>query len=603
MDDGTTTLDGPAVATSLGFVDALALYVREAPDFVPLTRVLSTATGFEGRATTLAELAGWANRYIALFEERGIQPGDRVLLSLADPRQLIACLLGAMARGIVTVPLQTHAEFRSAALFRERMVGVANDCRPSLVLVEDPRTWSDHIGEGVRAPVLEVGQIVADVGTAEELHVNPFAPSTPAIIQYTSGSTGTPRGVVITHENIAANVRAIGVTSRTTPGDRFFSWLPLHHDMGLVGGLLFPLYFRIPTHIMSPADFMTRPVTWLRGMQHFRATMTVGPTFAYSLCWRKVPDSQLVGLDLSSCRLAFCGAEPIEPAVARGFVERFAAYGLKSTCFYPVYGLAEATLAVTFPTPGEELVLDVVDRAALAAEGVARPVEPGAANATSFVSVGHPVAEHGVRVLDPESRRPCADRHVGEIVSTGPSVSPRYYDEDRHAQRSSLETGDLGYLADGMLYVIDRIKDLVIVAGQNFAPSDIEPCAAETVGARRGRVAAFSLPGNNGTEALHLVAEIDSRSWRSQRAIRQEMTERVMRTFGLVVEGVALVPPGTIPRTSSGKLKRRACRDLYAAGSYAPNVSWSERVSLKLAPAIRMAHAVRRSLARVVASR
>lgn len=575
-----------------GYLHVLAQHVRKVPDQIALHRVAPTADGFDAQPMSFASLAGYANGYAQLFRDRGLGPGDRVLLSLADPRQLIGCLIGAMSQGIVTVPLQTHAEFRGPALFRERMHGVAADCRPSLVVVESLEAWRGAIGEtNIEAPVVEASEVAADFGSADELHTSPQAGDTPAVIQYTSGSTGTPRGVVVTHGNIAANIRAIATTSQSGSGDRFFSWLPLHHDMGLIGGLLFPIYWRMPAHIMSAIDFMTRPVTWLRGIHHFRASMTVGPTFAYSLCWRKIPDTQLDGLDLSSCRLAFCGAEPIEPAVARGFVERFAAYGLSATCFYPVYGLAEATLAVSFPQPGDEVVVDVVDRTTLAADQRAKPTDPGSKTAASFVSVGQALAEHSAEVVDPETRAPCAERQVGEIVARGPSVSPRYFDEDPKTQRTALRTGDLGYVADGRLYVIDRIKDLIIIAGQNFAPSDLEPCAAATVGVRLGRVVAFSLPGDNGTESLHFVAELDPRSWRSQDAIRAELCTRVQRAFGLRVEGVALVPPGSIPRTSSGKLKRRACRDRYRLGEYGDSVPLRTRLALKWAPLVQLVRA------------
>jgi acyl-CoA synthetase (AMP-forming)/AMP-acid ligase II len=388
----------------------------------------------------------------------------------------------------------------------------------------------------------------------------------PAFIQYTSGSTGEPKGVVVTHANILANCRAIRDATGYTRADRMVSWLPLHHDMGLVGGLLTSLYCAAETCLMAPLAFVGRPVTWLEAISQCAARLTVAPTFAYSLCARKIPDKQLAGIDLSSLRLAYIGAEPIDPASAQAFIERFTPYGLSATALYPVYGLAEATLAAAFPPPGEPLRYDTVDRRRLAADGVAMPAASGGERVT-FVSVGHALPGHRAVVVGRDSGAPLGERRVGELVVTGESVTPRYFGDAPDTERAALHTGDLAYTADGHLYIVDRIKDLVVIGGQNYAPSDIEAAVATVAGVRRGRAVAFSAPAAHGTEALHIVAEASPESPRPPRELEDAVRRAVLQEIGLHVASATIVAPGSLERTSSGKIKRRACADAHRAGT------------------------------------
>jgi acyl-CoA synthetase (AMP-forming)/AMP-acid ligase II len=565
------------------FLETIAMHLRQQPLFEACIEVTPRGDGFQRRPLTLARLAGRARRFAMLLDQRGLKAGDRVLLSLSSPHHLLSCLLGAMCRGVITVPLQTAEEFRSPDLFRDRVAAVMDDCLPRLVVVQDREQWNRVMqGQRQHAPVM-----AADGGRAVEslvLDSRCCFPDTPAVIQYTSGSTGRPRGVVITHGNLAANARAIGISSGATLEDRVVSWLPLHHDMGLVGALLFPLFWNIPTHIMSPLAFLRRPVSWLRAVHALRGTMTVAPTFAYALCARKIPDSQLRGLDLSSLRVAFCGAEPIDPGVLEAFCRRFSPHGLPGSGVFPVYGLAEATLAVAFPTPGEEPYVDYVDREALFSQGRACPAPRGSSGAAGFVSVGRAVAGHRLKVVNPRNGEVLPERRVGEIRVRGPAVSPGYFHPrggDAGVAGGELRTGDLGYLADGQLFVIDRLKDLLIVAGQNYSPADLERCAGATRGLRAGRVVALSLPGAEDTEELKLVAELDAASWRTQRAIREELTWRIHDYFGLNPTQVLLAPPGALPRTSSGKLRRRACRELLREGAISGKVTLGQRTAAR----------------------
>lgn len=565
----------PAARDTL--LSAFHAWVRQEPDRLAVCRVSAELGSLQARGASYRDLARAATRYSQLLKERGLASGDRLLLSMADPLQLAACMLGAMSRGIVSVPLQTAEEFISPEAFLTRARSVALDCRPALAIAEGSARWKVDLG----LPLTVVDVLTAQRAVVPEsaLDEQPASPDECAFIQYTSGSCGDPKGVVVTHRNLAANVRGIGLATHTTREDRVVSWLPLHHDMGLIGALLFAIYWGIPVYVMPPLSFLMSPVTWLRAVQRFRGTLTVGPAFAYALCVEKIPDALLEGLDLSSCRVACCGAEPIDPAMVRRFLARFGPYGFRPQSLLPVYGLAESTLAAAFPSYGDAPRIDTVDRERLAGAGTAQPVAPGP-HAVSFVSVGHALEGHALRIVDPHSGEECKPRQVGEIRLRGPSVSPGYFSLAGPPQGhgEELATGDLGYIADGHLFVVDRLKDLVIIAGRNYAPSDLEARVARVRGLRLGRVVALSRPGPLSTEELVIIAELSPRSLRRQRAIAEEVAAAVQRTFGIEPAQVALIPPGRLPKTSSGKVKRAECRARLQRGDYDRAVPLALRV-------------------------
>ena len=578
-ESGREALAGPP-GPERGFFQVVAGHAAREPDAVTCSAVRPVGERFEVQGISLERLLERARGFVRTYRERGVGASDRVLFSLASPQEVLAGVLGGMGCGAVTVPLQTAIEFRTPALFRERLAAVAADCRPTLVVVEQRAAWEQATGGiDLGAPVVGLEEVEASGG--REFAFAPPAGSHPALVQYTSGSTGDPRGVVLTHDNVTANLTSIGRAVRMSASDRLVFWLPLHHDMGLIGCLLFACYWKMPAFVLSPMTFFLRPVSWLRAVQEFGATLTVAPTFAYAICAGKIPDAQLEGLDLSSLRLALCGAEPVRAEVVDAFCRRFARHGFRRKSFYPVYGLAEATLAVTFPELEVEPETDVIDRQALARDGSAQAVAEDHPWATRVTSVGRAVPDVSLRIEDPATGEALPERRAGEVVVFGPSVSPRYWGEDG-PPRQDLHTGDLGYVAGDRLFIVDRIKDLVIVAGQNYAPSDLEACAARTRGVRAGRVAAFSLPGPEGTERVHFLAELDRRSWRPQREVAAEIGRRVQEHFGLAVAQVCLVRPGVLPRTTSGKLKRRACRQLFLDGACTPLVPLGERLASKL---------------------
>ena len=551
-------------------VESLLGVLRYQHDHLPgrtvCRRIVRRRTALVSEPLTVEQLVDRATRAAAALQATGVRAGDRVILSLSDSHDFLVAFFGALICGAGAVPLPTVVEAGAPRSFAARVRAVCRDCAPSVAVVEGIERFEHIVGELPSGLILcEPSRLRAAVAEPVELREKPS--SLPAFIQYTSGSTGAPKGVVVTHGNLLANCRAIRDATAYSRADRLVSWLPLHHDMGLVGGLLTSIYCAAETWLMPPMAFLGRPVTWLEAVTHCAATLTVAPTFAYSLCARKIPAKQLEGIDLSSLRLAYVGAEPIDLATLAAFIERFVAYGLSPNAMYPVYGLAEATLAVSFPDPGSPLRYDTVDRRRLAADGVAVPAKPEDADSVTFVSVGHPLPRHRVNIHRRDTGEALPERQVGELVVEGGSVTPRYFADTSTEARVQLHTGDLAYVADGHLYIVDRINDLVIIGGQNFAPSDIENAVAAVGGLRRGRIVAFSSPGNAGTEELHLVAEASLDSWRRPQEIQDDLRRTVAREIGLSVATVTLVAPGTLERTSSGKLKRRACAEAHRNGT------------------------------------
>lgn len=537
------------------------------PERVACHRIVRDRAGLRADPLSVAALLDRAAVAAASLRAAGAGAGDRIVLAISDPHDFLVAFTAVLILGAQAVPLPPVAEAGAPRSFATRLRSVVADCAPVVVIVEDAETLRRVLGTvpaGLR--VLEPG----DLAGAERLPIDDRPAATPAFIQYTSGSTGAPKGVVVTHGNLLANCRAIRDATGYTTADRMVSWLPLHHDMGLVGGLLTSLYCAAETWLMPPLAFLGRPVTWLEAIGAFRATLTVGPTFAYGLCARKLPERQLAGVDLSSLRLAYIGAEPIAPSIAQAFVARFAPYGLRPEALYPVYGLAEATLAVTFPAPGTAIREDRIDRRRLATEGQAAPVDPTHRDALVLVSVGHPLPGHQVTIRCPDTGAPAGDRRVGEIVVEGPSVTPGYFGAAAATARTHLCTGDLGYTADGHLYVVDRIKDLVIVGGLNYAPSDIEQALMGVAGLRGGRAVAFSAPDADGLDALHVVAEANPDAPRAAAEIAADVRGAVRREIGIAVTTVTVVAPGTLERTSSGKLRRQACAAAHRAGTLVP---------------------------------
>nr|WP_246561610.1 fatty acyl-AMP ligase [Streptomyces roseirectus] len=509
-------------------------------------------------------LAGW-------LQSQGAA-GERVLLLHRSRRQFAVSFLACLYAGAIAVPCPPGG---GHAHHEERITGIVKDTAPCVALTD-----------AALAP--EVSRLLARCGfgnmpclPADAVPGAPpwtppqTTPDTVAYLQYTSGSTGHPHGVVITHENLLANQRAIQEALDTRPGDRVGGWLPLHHDMGLVGQLLHPLWLG-GTSVMLPAEtFVRHPVRWLEAVARHGITVSGAPDFAYDLCLRRVTDDQLAGLDLSGWRTAVSGGEPVRPETLRDFTQRFAPAGFRADAFAACYGLAEATLLVSGSagTRPERLVdAEALERHLWQEPRPGRPVR-------RLLSCGR-AAGCEVRIVDPETRTPVPDGRIGEIWVRGAGVARGYWrdlgETSRvfHARTADgecgfLRTGDLGTLDDGHLYVTGRLKDVIVVAGRNLYPQDVER-TVQHVNALFGPGTAFAVPGER--ERVVVVQELRARSGYDLdlAALAGQVERCLTEEFDVHVGGVLLVRPGTVRRTTSGKVERSAMRELFLRGRIRP---------------------------------
>lgn len=517
------------------------------------------------------ELAGW-------LQARGAS-GERVLLLHTSRRQFAVSFLACLYAGAIAVPVPPTGGVRHHTA---RVAGIVKDVAPcatftDAALAPDVSRLLASCGYG------SVPCLAADAVPARSpWHLPEQSPDTVAYLQYTSGSTGTPRGVVVTHGNLLANLAAIASALGTEPGDRIGGWLPFHHDMGLVGQLLLPLWLGGTSVLMSPEAFLKRPARWLEAIGRYGITVSGAPDFAYRLCAQRVTDEQLAELDLSGWRTAVTAGEPVAASTCRDFTERFAPAGFDPAALTPCYGLAEATLLVS----GEraEDADDGAGPAVRTADGEAlernelRAPRAGRPERT-LVSCGRPTGGE-VRIVDPDSLGELADGEIGEIWVRGTGVAGGYW-RDRTTTADVFEaatadgdggflrTGDLGALLDGRLHVTGRLKDMIVVAGRNLYPQDLEH-AVQRISALFGTGTAFSVPGER--ERLVMVQELRThqRYGLDLAGLAVDVERCLAEEFEISVDGVLLVRPGTIRRTTSGKVERAATRRLFLNGGIRP---------------------------------
>lgn len=557
-------------------------------DLVPmhptLLHALATAAKLEETAgiTLLPEREGGAERHISyrqLYHDavamsanlaaRGVKTGDRVLIVLPTSIEFVTCFFAIQFLRAVPVPAYPPVGLRMhAGLERLAVIATRAGCR---LCVTSPRLRALLGDLLVRAPVVKSLVTVDEISGGEEPNDRfRSAGESPALIQFTSGSTGNPKGVLLTHRNVVSNIHAIGQALRINRTDVLVSWCPLYHDMGLIG-ILFSVYWRLPLVLMSPTSFLARPSRWLWAIHNHRGTLSTAPNFGYGLCVSRVSPEERAGLDLSSWRFAMNGAEPVNYHTLVDFERVYGPHGFSLERLYPVYGLAESTLAVTFPRPGSGVRHELVDRQELAN---GRAVLSSGKGAMAVVSVGRAIPGHVVAVVD-EKGAALAEREVGHVVVLGNSIMQGYHGDEEASARvlrdGWLWTGDLGYFADQNLYLTGRAKDVIIIRGRNLYAEDLERVAERVPGVRPGCAVAFGVDAcEGGVERAVLVAETRSRDKEERAALADLIRHRIAEFCDVELHDVVMARPGTVPKTSSGKRQRSRCRQLYVAGQLRP---------------------------------
>jgi fatty-acyl-CoA synthase len=525
---------------------------------------LGGSVTFVGADPAAADRVPWgqlheeARSMAAALQASGIEPGQRVALLGPTSRALVTAIQATWLAGGTVVVLPLPMRLGSLDEFIGQTRARVKGADIALIVVDDDLIAFLDPAPG-DPPMVPLSQLA---GTTADLVAPDYDPDELAVLQFTSGSTADPKGVMLPHRTILANldgaIEAAGVDYQR---DRVVSWLPLYHDMGLIGLLTLPMITGIDLVLAGPQDFMAAPVRWVEWISHYRGTATAGPNFSYALAARALRRAS--GLDLSSLRIALNGAEPVDPETVEAFCQAGGPHQLDPGAVFPAFGMAEVGIAGTFPPPGRGLRLDVVDKQVLEADRYAAPTgeRPGARR---LALLGRPVPGLEMRICDPQTGEAMTEREVGELQIRGTSVTPGYY---RHPEATGsafqdgwLKTGDLSYLVDGELVVCGRIKDVIIVGGRNVFPEDIERAAAAIEGIRAGNVIAFGVEGRKGKEAVVVVAETKSDD---PHPIREAVAKGVMEAVGIPAEEIVLVEPGSLPKTSSGKLQRSLCRTQY----------------------------------------
>lgn len=510
------------------------------------------------------ELVAEADRLARRMHRLGVRHGDRVGLVLHRARDFIPAFLGCVRAGFIAVPLYPPLTLGQLASWKEttgRMLGTA---RATLVLADPPIAYT------LRSLLDEISSLREVVSIDElpdggELPLQPASDDQVVFLQFTSGSTSSPRGVRVTHGSLWANAHAIMVDGLgASSEDRGVSWLPLYHDMGLIGFVMSPLVTRTPVTFIPTLEFLKRPETWVQTLSEDQGTISFAPNFGYALTARRTTSTE--GLDLSRVRVLGCGAEPIQPDAIRSFFDRFGEAGLKPSAFLACYGMAETTLAVTFAGMEDELKVDCAEFGFGSGDDDDSSGVHRLERRVPVVSCGRPLPHHRVSILDARGE-PLPEGRVGEIFVEGPSVTDGYWDDEAATSRvfvdGGVKTGDLGYVSEGELYVTGRLKDTLIVRGRNFDPTPIEVAAGHVDGVRMGNVAAFSVEGDL-TERIVVAAEYRDGD---PDTIESNIVRAVQRAVALTVSEVVLIEAGSLPKTTSGKLQRSATREQYLDGT------------------------------------
>jgi acyl-CoA synthetase (AMP-forming)/AMP-acid ligase II len=573
----------------LSFVDLLRFRIQNQPD--------QTAYIFLDRGETEANTLTFGQlderaRGIAAQLQQLDATGERALLLYPPGLEFIVAFLGCLYAGTIAVPAYPPRNNQNSI----RLQAIATDAEAAIILT------TSSLMSSIERWLAEESQLTTLrwLTTDAIIHDNSLTWRQPlisnhslAFLQYTSGSTGMPKGVMVSHGNLMHNSALIHHCFADTAHSRGVSWLPPYHDMGLIGGILQPLYVGASTVLMSPVDFLQKPIRWLQAISHYRATTSGGPNFAYDLCVSKIKPEQLETLDLSSWEVAFTGAEPVRAETIEQFVATFAPCGFRRTAFYPCYGMAETTLIVAGGLKPQPPVIQSVETVSLEQHQVV--AAQGEESARQLVGCGQGLPDQKTVIVDPTSLRPLPDRQVGEIWVSGPSVAQGYWNKPQETNQTFhayiadsrdgpfLRTGDLGFLHQGELFITGRIKDVIIIRGQNHYPQDIELTVERSHPALRPSCGAAFSAEINGAERLIIVQEVE-RSYLKKLDTKEvvgNIRQGVAAYHDLQVYAAILVKTGSIPKTSSGKIRRHACKAEFLTGSLNAIQDWSENPQCK----------------------
>jgi acyl-CoA synthetase (AMP-forming)/AMP-acid ligase II len=531
----------------------------------------------ESNRLTYGELDRQA-RSIASLLQNFVKIGELALLVYPPGLDFITAFFGCLYAGVVAVPAYPPRKNQKIS----RIESILRSSQATIILttaseLTNIKSQFIHNCESANLQYLATDNIGDDLAQAWQEPI--ISNKTLAFLQYTSGSTSTPKGVMISHGNILENSAAICSCFGHSPNSQGVIWLPPYHDMGLIGGIIQPLYVGFPVTLMPPIDFLQRPLSWLRAISHYKATTSGGPNFAYELCIQKITESQRSCLDLSSWEVAFTGAEPIRAETLKRFANTFASCGFRLEVFYPCYGMAEATLIVAGGSKTAAPAIKTIETAAFEQNQIV--ITDKQEDVKTIVGVGQSLSDQKIVIVDPESFMSCRDGQVGEIWVSGSSVAQGYWNQSEETEKvfhahitqineeSFLRTGDLGFLLDGELFITGRLKDIILIRGQNHYPQDIELTVEQSHPALRSGCGAAFAVNIKGEERLVIVHEVERSYMRklNVKEVVESIRKFVVQQHNLYVYSAVLIKTGSIPKTSSGKIQRYACQSGFITGS------------------------------------
>jgi len=547
-------------------LDVLTFHAENHPD----TRHITVQEGEEEAGSiTYSDLYDTSARIATELRNSGVEPGENLAIMLPTGKEFFYSFFGVLMAGGVPVPLYPPANVRQIEDHLKRQSTILTNAEARFLITEERVKPVARLLK-TRLPGLK-GIITAAelVKSRAELERSiSLKKEETALIQYTSGSTGDPKGVVLSHANLLANIRSMGKKINAGKDDVFVSWLPLYHDMGLIGAWFGSMYYGSRLVVMSPLSFIANPLRWLKALHEYRGTLSAAPNFSYEICATRLDDKALEGLDLSSWRMAFNGAEPVSAETIAKFSNRFKKYGFDSKAMAPVYGLAENSVGVAFPEPGRGPRIEKIVRKELQDSGRAVLADDSEKDFLEMVSSGSALPDHELRVIDKKNQTELEDRREGRIQFRGPSATKGYYKNPEANKKlfdsDWLDTGDNGYLVDGEIFITGRAKDLIIRGGRNIYPQEIEEEVGNIEGVRKGCVAAFSSrEKGSGKERYVIAVEVRHPEATDFEELENKVKGVSSSLVSVVPDEVVIVPPRSVPKTPSGKIRRSATRELY----------------------------------------